>query len=187
MEVLQRPVISTSSSYTTHLRIPPVYTIIGSLNLDYNVVGIAVSPKRGRLYATGERYTALGERMNNSEPCGDLLLRFFSVIDLHQLETELSTAHRIDTPAGFAPVESIASSDGKVVWVISRESNALLAFDADKISILNSSSLSANEASGGLLATVQVGTSPVGLTFARNETRIVNTESNRFAHPSAVT
>lgn len=65
----------------------------------------------------------------------------------------------------------MASSDGKTVWVTLRESNRLVAFDAtDLVSC----------PSEALRAAVQVGSSPVGLIFARNETRILTADSNRF-------
>lgn len=158
---------------------------IGYLNLGYNVAGTVISPNGRHLYATSERYTVAGVRSSNTEPCSDLLPGFFSVIDLHQLEDDPSTAHHNDIPAGYAPVKVITSSDGKVVWLVSRESNALLAYDAEKLPLEDSSS-SKNQ-SAALLATVQVGSSPVSLAFARDETRILTADSNRFGYAGAVT
>jgi hypothetical protein len=74
---------------------------VGALTLGYNVGGSAVAPNGRYFYATSERYTASGVRENITEPCSDLDPGFFSVIDLHQLETDPSTANHVDIPAGY--------------------------------------------------------------------------------------
>jgi DNA-binding beta-propeller fold protein YncE len=55
--------------------------------------------------------------------------------------------------------------------VTARESNHLLAFDAAKL---------ISKPNDALLASVQVRTSPVGLIFAKNQSRILTADSNRF-------
>ena len=64
----------------------------------------------------------------------------------------------------------------KIFWVAARGSNHLLAFEATKL---------VSEPSKALLASAQVGTSPVGLTFVQNETRILLADSNRFNYTNA--
>ena len=65
------------------------------------------------------------------------------------------------------------SRNNQVVWVTARESNALLAFDASRL---------VSNRTTALLASVQVGTSPVGLVFSgANESRILTANSDRFA------
>ncbi|KAK3659433.1 hypothetical protein LTR56_001323 [Elasticomyces elasticus] len=161
---------------------------LGSLNLGYNVAGTAISPNGRHLYVTSERYTAAGIRLSTSIPCSELVPGFFSVIDLHELERTPAQARHLDVPAGYAPVRVRLSHHGKVIWVLSRESNALEAYDAAKIhSCLSSSSDARNNASDALIATVQVGNAPVDFIFVRNETRIVTADSDRFNYTGSST
>lgn len=133
---------------------------IGFLDLGDSVVGMALSPNGSTLYATSE----LAGVVNTTQ--GTL-----SVIDVKKLETAPSTALLSNVTAGCGPVRVIVSSDGKVVWVTARESNHLLAFSASKL---------ISNPNDSLLASVQVGTSPVGLVFAKDESRILTADSNRF-------
>ena len=112
-------------------------TYVGYLVLGDLVVGTALSPDGGLLYATSETASS-----NTTQ--GTL-----SVIDVEKLKTDPSKA-LISTPAaGCAPVRVIVSRDGQVVWLTARESNALLAFDASKL---------ISDPSAALLASVLVGT-----------------------------
>ncbi|KAK3648792.1 hypothetical protein LTR56_007232 [Elasticomyces elasticus] len=161
---------------------------LGSLDLGYNVAGTAISPDGRHLYVTSERYTAPGIRLSTSIPCSELVPGFFSVIDLHELERNPAQARHLDVPAGYAPVRVRLSHHGKVIWVLSRESNALLAYDAAKVhSCFSSSSNARKNASDALIATVQVGNAPVDFIFVRNETRIVTADSDRFNYTGSTT
>jgi len=137
--------------------------------LDFLVVGTAVSPDGRYLYATSEQatyYSTVGT---------------LSVIDIAKLTSKNTTGALIaQVDAGCGPVRVLASSDGKTVWVTARESNQLLVFNATALH-------SGNTASNALIASVYVGYSPVGLTFARNESRILTANSNRFSLPGATT
>ena len=136
-------------------------TYVGYLTLGDLVVGTALSSDGRTLYATSE--TA-----SNNTTQGTL-----SVIDVEKLKTDPSKALISKATAGCEPVRVIVSRDDRTVWVTARESNALLAFDASKL---------ASNQSAALLASVQVGTSPVGLRFAgANHRRILTANSNRFA------
>ena len=141
-------------------------TDIGYLNLGLAVVGTALSPNGKTLYA-------VSELISRNATQGSL-----SAIDVKTLDTTPSKALLSNATAGCGPVRVIVSSDGKIVWVTARESNRLLAFDAAKL---------VSEPGYALLASVQVGTSPVGLTFARNESRILTADSNRFGYANATT
>ena len=141
-------------------------TAIGYLNLGFDVVGTVLSPNGRTLYA-------LSEAVSRNASQGSI-----SVIDVKTLETNPSAALVSNATAGCGPVRTILSSDGKTIWVTARESNHLLAFDAAKL---------VSDPNEALLASVQVGTSPVGLTFARNESRILTADSNRFGFPNATT
>ena len=141
-------------------------TAIGYLNLGFAVVGTALSPNGKRLYALSERIS-----LNTTQ--GSI-----SVVNVQTLKTDPSAALVSNATAGCGPVRTIVSSNGKTVWVTARESNHLLAFDAAKL---------VSDPNEALLASVQVGTSPVGLTFARNESRILTADSNRFGYANATT
>ena len=137
-------------------------TYVGYLVLGDLVVGTALSYDGRLLYATSE--TA-----SENTTTGTL-----SVIDVAKLKTTPSEALISQVAGGCGPVRVLVSRDDQVVWVTARESNALLAFDASK--------LISNQSATALLASVQVGTSPVGLRFAgANERRILTANSNRFA------
>ena len=134
---------------------------VGYLALGDLVVGTALSYDGRILYATSETAP-------NSTTQGTL-----SVIDVEKLKTNPSKALITNVDAGCGPVRVIISRDDQVVWVTARESNSLLAFDASKL---------ISDSNAALLAAVQVGTAPVGLSFAgANESRIITANSNRFA------
>lgn len=138
--------------------------------LGFLVVGTAVSPNGRYLYATSEQATYYSS-------AGTL-----SVIDIAKLTSKNTTGSALvaRVNAGCGPVRVLASSDGKTVWVTARESNQLLAFNATALH-------SNNTAENALIASVCVGYSPVGLTFARNESSILTANSNRFSLPGATT
>jgi DNA-binding beta-propeller fold protein YncE len=133
---------------------------IGFLGLGSAVVGMALSPNGSTLYATSE-----GSGLVNGTG-GNL-----SVIDVAKMKTSPTTALLSSVAASCGPVRALVSSDGKTVWVTARESNHLLAFDAAKL---------ISKPHDALLTSVQVGTSPVGLIFAKNQSRILTADSNRF-------
>ena len=142
-------------------------TPVGYIDLGIAVVGTALSPDGLTLYATSQ-----AQSFSNTSQ-GTL-----GVLDVKTLESYPSKALKSHVVSGCGPVRTIVSSDGKTVWVTARESNHLLAFDAAKLD---------NDPGKALLASVQVGTSPVGLTFARSETRILTADSNRFNYANTTT
>ena len=81
--------------------------------------------------------------------------------------------------AGCAPVRVIASADGQTIWVTSRDSDALLGFSAAKM---------VSDPTHALEAQVDVGTAPIGETFANvnGQTRILVADSNLNSTPGAV-
>lgn len=145
---------------------PVSSTYIGHLSLGDAVVGTALSPCGRYLYATSEQ-------LSPTDLVGSL-----SVIDVAKLTTDPSTALLSSTAAGCNPVRVLVSSDGAVVWVTARASNHLLAFDAAKL---------LSNASEALLASVQVGSDPVGLIFAKDQSRIITCDSNRFNYTNSTT
>ena len=142
-------------------------TYVGYLTLGDRVVGTALSSDGRTLYATSEEAS-----INTTQ--GTL-----SVIDVHKLKTDPSKALVSKVLAGCGSARVIVSRDDQTVWVTARESNALLAFDASKL---------ISNQSAALLASVQVGTSPVDLKFVgANDRRILTANSNRFLYAKATT
>lgn len=139
-------------------------TPVGHLDLGYAVVGTALSPDGRTLYAVSEQSSL-------DKPRGAL-----SVLDVETLKTNPRAAQISNVTAGCGPVRIIVSSDGNTIWITARESNYLLAYNSSKLF---------TDPSNALLAAVQVGTAPVGLTFARNESRILTADSNRFDRVNA--
>ncbi|KAH0361435.1 hypothetical protein KCU65_g8714, partial [Aureobasidium melanogenum] len=138
--------------------------------LEFLVVGTAVSPDGRYLYATSEQATYYSSE-------GTL-----SVIDVAKLTSKNTSGSALVTrvSAGCGPVRVLASSDGRTVWVTARESNQLLAFNATALH----SNTTADDA---LIASIYVGYSPVALIFARNQSRILTANSNRFTSAGATT
>lgn len=140
-------------------------TQVGYLTLGYEVVGTVLSPDGRTLYATSEGATYA----SNTEG-------LVSVLDVATLQTNPNKALVSRVGAACSPVRAIISCDGNTLWVTARESDLLLAFDTAKL---------VTKPSKALIAKVTVGTAPIGLTFARGESRIVTADSNRFRNPNA--
>jgi DNA-binding beta-propeller fold protein YncE len=98
------------------------------------------------------------------------------VIDTVLAETDPAKAVKASADAGCDPVRTI--TDGTTVWVTSRESNALLGFSASRL---------LSDPKHALEAQVNVGSAPIGETFARSgsQTRILIANSNQSG-PSSV-
>ena len=139
---------------------------IGHLDLAASVVGSTLSPDGTYLYVTSEvagtNFTAAALKHTAG---------ILSVIDVKTLTSVPSEAQLKNVTAGCQPVREIVSSDGQFVWVSARASNRLLGFNASAL---------VHDAENALVAAVQVGTEPVGLTFVKNETRIITADSNRY-------
>ena len=140
---------------------------LGHIPLQFNPLGMALSPDGQWLYAT------TGNRTKNS-PQGGL-----NIIDLHKAETHPSSAAITTTvSAGTFPVRIVTTGNGKYVWVAARDSNALLGFDAAKL---------LNDQQHALLAIVRVGQEPIGLTSLDHGNRIILADSNILLRKGAST
>lgn len=149
---------------------------VGAVPLGVAPVGVAVSPTGRWLYTTSEARipqvrTRAGSRQVTATGPGTL-----SVINLVHAETDPAHAVVATVAAGCSPVRVITSSDGRVVWVAARGSNAVLGFAAAKL---------LNDPTHALLARVPVGAAPVGLIEIAHGRRIVVANSNRFGGPRA--
>jgi DNA-binding beta-propeller fold protein YncE len=141
---------------------------VGTVPLGTAPVGMAVSPNGSWLYVTSEK-TAGPPVVGRND--GTL-----SVVSLLRAETTPATSVVSTVPAFCSPVRVITSSDGSVVWVTARGSNALLGFSAPKL---------LSDATHALVAEVQVGEAPVGLGLVDRGQRIIVANSNRFSTSGA--
>jgi DNA-binding beta-propeller fold protein YncE len=94
-----------------------------------------------------------------------------SVIDVARAASSPADAVTATATAGCDPVRVVTSSDGEIVWVSARGSNAVLAFSA---------ALLRRDPAHALVANVRVGQAPVGLALTPDGRRLVVADSNRF-------
>ena len=137
---------------------------IGTVPLGTSPVGMAVSPDGHWLYATSEAQA--GRASTIRAHSGTL-----SVVDLTRVGTDPAGSVVATVTAGCSPVRVITSTNGQVVWVTARGSDALLGFSASAL---------VHNPDHALLADVPVGEAPVGLALVNNGRRIVVADSNRF-------
>ena len=144
-------------------------TYIGKIVLEYSVVGSALSGDGQTLFVVSEA-TRASLLVNQTRGV-------VSALDVATLKTDPSMALRAGVDAGCQAVRIVTSPDGRYVWVTARQSNQLVVFDAAK--------LAANQTDEALVAKIQVGTSPVGLTFVHGGRYIITADTNRFNYTGA--
>jgi DNA-binding beta-propeller fold protein YncE len=140
---------------------------IGIVPTGVEPVGVTESPSGNWLYMTSI------EKVKTSVPSEGLL----SVVSVAKAEARPAKAVVAQVIAGCSPVRVITSSDGSVVWVTARESDALLGFSAAKLR---------SGQGHALIARVDVGVGPIGLAFAADGKRIVVANSDLKSIPGAV-
>jgi DNA-binding beta-propeller fold protein YncE len=143
--------------------------VVGKIGLGQQPAGLGLSTDNRWLYAASDNTNATSHATNG----------MVTVIDLARAETNPAKAVKTTVPAGCAPVRVIASADGQTIWVTSRDSDALLGFSAAKM---------VSDPAHALEAQVDVGTAPIGETFAGTggQTRILVADSNLNSTPGAV-
>jgi DNA-binding beta-propeller fold protein YncE len=125
---------------------------VGMVPLGPAPIGMARSPNGRWLYVTSEN------------TAGKLY-----VLSMSRAETDPKNAVVQTAAAGCSPARVIVSADGSDVWVTDRDSNALVAFSAAKL---------LTKPSESLIARVDVGQNPIGLTFIKGGRAIVVADSN---------
>jgi serine/threonine-protein kinase len=140
--------------------------VVGKVSLGQQPVGLTFSPDAKLMYVTSMTKA-------KTQGAGEGTV---SVIDTALAETNPAKAVKASADAGCDPVRTI--TDGTTVWVTSRESNALLGFSASRL---------LSDPDHALEAQVDVGSAPIGETFARSgsQTRILIANSNQSG-PSGV-
>ena len=126
--------------------------LVGNIPVPSTPVGLALSPNGEYLYGTSEQ-------------------GFLSVINVRTAETDPASAVVGLAPAGHQPVRVAVAPDGKTVWVTARADNHLVACSAAKL---------LSDPGQALLATVTVGTAPVGLALLDGGALAVVANSDRF-------
>ena len=146
------------------------HAYVGRVPLDLAPVGLALSPDNRFLYVTSEisaQYASLPKGRAASQLTGTL-----TVVDVARAEHDPSHAVVGRVFAGCTPVRVVLSTQGDVVWVTARGSNALLAFNT---------TLLRSEPAHAVVASLAVGPAPVGLALIRHGAEIIVANSNRFA------
>jgi DNA-binding beta-propeller fold protein YncE len=174
---------------------------IGSIPVGLAPVGLAFSRDGRYLFitsevwgriaqrASGERYVApmpADETQANPWPMTchpevgrktrkDKLIRWpegaISVVSVARAAKDPGHSVIENVPAGCIPVRVVVAPDGRTIYVTARESNSLLAFDAEKLLA---------DSKYALLASVPVGTSPVGLALVDRGRKAIVANSSRF-------
>jgi DNA-binding beta-propeller fold protein YncE len=135
-------------------------SLVGEVLLPETPVGLAISPDGRFLYATSEGGAGVQGTL--------------SVLDLARAETDPPGAVLEQVAAGCSPVRVI--TNGSTVWVSARGSNEMLAFSA---------ALLTHHPTQALIASVHIGSEPVGLALIKDSRYLVVADSNRFrAHHS---
>jgi len=98
------------------------------------------------------------------------------VVDVARAQREPSRSVLNTVRAGCNPVRLVLSPQGDVAYVSARTDNALLAFDTRKL---------VGDTASALLASVPVGTAPVGIAVIEGGAKVLVTNSNRFGGAGA--
>jgi DNA-binding beta-propeller fold protein YncE len=131
---------------------------VGMVPLGADPVGIAQSPDGRWLYVAQE-----------NEPTPIPVEGKLYVLSMSAAETHPTAAVRSSVTAGCGPARITVSANGSDVWVTDRESNALVVFSADKL---------LSNPADSIIARVNVGQTPIGVTFIRGGTEIMVADSN---------
>ncbi len=127
---------------------------LGAIPTGAHPLGLALSPDGHWLYIASNA-------PNDPAGTGQGQLAVVKVVKAEQ-DPATSVVARVD--AGCQPSRVAPSADGKLVWITARGSNSVLAFSA---------SLLRSNPSHSLMARVQVGQTPIGLTFVDGGSRMV--------------
>ena len=133
--------------------------LVGMVPLANGPVGVALSHDGHYLYVAGEN--------GQSHPVEGTL----SVVSLAQAESDPAHAVVGHVTAGCEPARVLVSPDGRVVWVTDRASNALIGFSAAKL---------LTKPGDSLILRVNVGQTPIGMTFVNGGKEIMVADANLY-------
>jgi DNA-binding beta-propeller fold protein YncE len=139
---------------------------MGDVRLGVNPIGLAMTRGGQWLYATAQKQDQKASQ-------GTL-----SVINVARAETDPAGSVQSTALAGCDPGRVITTADGSTVWVTARASNTLLAFSAARLR---------SDPGRALIAKVQVGQAPIGLTELPGGRRILVANSGMHqGHPACL-
>lgn len=136
----------------------------GAIGLGFRTIGQQFSPDHSRLFVTSE----INGTATSLNQTGGVI----SVLDVATLRVTPGKSLVKRVPGGCHPVRSTLSHNGAQLWVTARESNQVLAFDAVQ--------LADNTTMDPLLAELDTGTSPLGITAIKGY--IFTADSNRWEY-----
>jgi serine/threonine protein kinase/DNA-binding beta-propeller fold protein YncE len=139
--------------------------LVGIVPTGVQPVGVTISPDGKTMYVA-----SIAKVKTQLATQGVL-----SIIDEHKAETDPEHAVINTLAAGCGDVRAITSDDGTEVWVTARESDMLLGYDAGKLR---------TDPKNALNAKVPVGAGPIGVTYAKNKSRLVVACSNLMTNPN---
>jgi DNA-binding beta-propeller fold protein YncE len=132
---------------------------VGSLNAGKQPVGLAVSPDGATLYAT------------NFVQDSPVVPGQLTVFDVQKATTkgQQKSAEINQVNAGCNPARIAITSDGKTVWVTTRQSNEVLGYSAGLLQ---------SDPGNALKARIRVGQTPIGMVLVKGGSRIVVTDND---------
>lgn len=151
--------------------------IVGSIPTGIAPVGLALSHDGRYLYITSELWGGRrGWPVNCHAPRGfgparPIPAGAVEVVNIARARKRPMDSVVAATPAGCMPVRAVLSPGGARLYVSARGSNALLVFDTTRL---------VSDPAGARVATVPVGTAPVGVATVQHGRRIVVANSSRF-------
>jgi hypothetical protein len=140
----------------------------GFIILGYGTISQAFSPDHTKLFVTSE--------LNKTSLHNNYTEGIVSILDVQKLRATPGKALIANITSGCRPVRCQMSSNKKHLWVTQRDSNSLTVFDATMLQ----DNITTPDA---VLATVNTGTSPIGLAVVGNT--VFTADSNRFNYTNA--
>jgi DNA-binding beta-propeller fold protein YncE len=158
--------------------------VIGRIPVGRAPIALTFSPDERLLYTTSQIAPATDESPMECRPEGanfdatppNHKKGAVIVVDVARANTSPATSVVAVVPAGCNPVRLALSPDGKVAYVTARGDHSVLAFDTQKLIA---------DVHHALLATVKVGTAPVGIAVVDHGRKVIATNSNRFGGDTA--
>jgi DNA-binding beta-propeller fold protein YncE len=158
-------------------------SVVGRIPVGNAPIALVFSPDGKRLYTTSQSAPAGLTWPNMCRPEGaaaSVLVNhpFGAVIVVDVARAESDPAHSViaTVAAGCNPVRLALSPAGDRAYVSVRGDDTVLVFDTEKL---------ASDSAHALVAKVPVGTAPVGIAVIDHGSKIVVTNSNRFAGSAA--
>jgi DNA-binding beta-propeller fold protein YncE len=158
-------------------------SVVGRIPVGNAPIALTFSLDGRRLYTTSQSAPAALRWPNSCRPEAAAATVPFNhpfgaviVVDVARAESDPAHSVIATVPAGCNPVRLALSPRGERAYVSARGDDALLVFDTQALT---------NDAPHALVAKVPVGTAPVGIAVIDDGSKIVVTNSNRFAGSAA--